>query len=721
DELLEKQFLTKLGYIDLAGMIDQSLAAAKDNAQDSDVDNNLAKITMELSSHRYGDFIDTSKNLTAHIFGLLRKNADLDFEKSPEPGSVGDHLIKYIVKLTAIQPVSINLEVPPEIIAIKNETERTDKIEEHIFKVRQDDAQKVVEALTADYLYLIYGRAIPSFVRQNKGIREPNNVIGREAFYRDAKNVSLWLASYMKNVYFDSQVNQTKWFGRAMVLLLAKWAAEQLGLDKDKDQITVDKLRAVSPFFRALQTNLEGNHLSLYNLMGNKLQFDTNEGDQWVEVQSGDYVLERSYSKESGPIAFGAIPHQELMARAKRLDLVGALNMASYLTVITDEALLEGQKKWQAYLHRLGQTAAFAPGFSHIGQFLVYTDPETGLQATWIGDNYPHPTDLNQGGARFNDIYHMGNQSEIVSLGVAKINQERFASYVANENDKYVLDPNTGEYPKEFWPVYTIGQLDSKTKKVLPQRDPPMVTWKTLADENTYKHLKELAQTNPSAFMEEWRNKVRDGWIDMIRRGTFFNWIDEAAKIFADDDNGKEEKVLPQSERILGKSFLRGAYCSMSCYLASRVYTGIDTEPLRGRWAKFTEMLAPKIDNGMKKVQTNNSIQPQGRIIPPHSLIVQDFVDDVKKYYFTPKTIDEMLKAAVTMRPMVQDKDILAMVEDDQELGIPKMIRRLFTNVDSDQRELLIHEGLVGLVRVYAAKGKKIKQELNLISAKGLK
>lgn len=590
-----REFLFRIGFENYSEMAQESIREQR-------YVNEIGRQTLVDNERRY-QIINSGRELAVTIMAELKDRLQDNRSR--------DRVLELTARMLALQPENPPTEIPARIKNEKDPAKRTEAYERYVLDVSRQQMESTIKKIVSDIIETIYGEA-------NADRLQSEEVASTEegrAFQSQVEKIEKLVMNYVKRMYLDPMVGQTRFFGRALAATLVRESVLQEDPSIKKDLAAV----------------LKSHNLELENFVGNTIVVNTDEGKEKVTVEDGSLLYNRSYGVEAAAIAWSSEPHNT--ERGKKLGLIG--KVTSVLFQVEGDAVYDGMSFLERLKAKLSQKLFLNKGFSHVGYANVLEDEQTGVKMLWALDNYPYPHDYKEGGVRISGLEDFGGAGHFGRLGVAKYDHKKFWEFAQS------TVKNRG-YEETAWESFS-PQVNEKGD-IVRVDNPPRDDWKVEIDRAEFERLHSIE--NPNAWYKEWAKRttteMRRGM--MTQKGVFFNWVDK------------------------GFYYKGGTYCSQLGVVASMVATGIDMQKEYdhligavaflqriGKWAK---------EKGIKWLYENQAVMNtlgidlSKRIVAPSGLATQDFVEDVKTYNYSEKTVSDISRAQfqppyVELRPSV--------------------------------------------------------------------
>ncbi len=577
-----ESFLKRMGLDEYSATMKASLDAGK-------AVNALAKATLEGNIERYR-MVDIARELTLHLMAGAEPNLN--------DSAFRERFLKYAASLLDLKPEAAVKEVPmvvrqnPDLIA------RAKDIETYFEGAERERGRLQLERLVSDYLQAMYGE---KFLEKYLAPGSETQVSdGDKAEYervkavigKDIAKVTGLFADYLFKIHLDPHIGNTQWVGRGVALSIVR----QARLKKDSGLET-----ELAAAVRAHDKYLE-------NFVSNQVVMrDADAKIQSNEVHTGSLAYIRSLNSEAAVITSAAVPHD--IKLAKQEGLIG--NVLGFFVPVEGKSISNGLSPVDRLRLGLSQINRGNSGFSHVGEFIVHTDPETGIASTLVADNYPYHDESKLAGVRFVGLEHFANENSYGWVGIADIDPVKFHQYAQEMVEKVRRDG----WDPVAWKAYK-PTVDADGK-VIPDANPLRGDWMKLLNKQDFMRLH--AEKNPKKWIETWREAVARGWRIMMEEGTHFSWVDNGAGMV----DVRQPDGTMKKEHTAGKYYEQGTYCSQACTLVSIRMTGIPLEEpgKEGRWATFVHLLRKYVP-----IPAAKAIDTDGPIVPPSNLALQKWI-----------------------------------------------------------------------------------------------
>lgn len=330
----------------------------------------------------------------------------------------------------------------------------------------QERALNLATYLLEPHAYMIY-EPLPAAVDQ---IKEPKAFAeARAKFlkkrlqerYQDERNVLLVavsdlapaadihaidrnLQAYLKSKYQDPELQQTRFWGRALAASLVKESRNH----------------GFPELESALAKKLFTKGLWLGNFVSSTVHYKDHKNEIiTVKLASGDFVNEYSKGSESFFISIGVEPtNPKDRALADKEHLLGKKRYVPFYSKPSEEAeLLEkvrdrvpltmAEKTQYAFL----QNEPLTNGYSHVGYIEIKKDAASGIEMPWVWDVYPG---IGIGGVRFSGLEGFAYPDKFRSIGFVRYNGVKFYQH-------FQKTPQTRGYLTSVWKSWGV-QLDNE-------------------------------------------------------------------------------------------------------------------------------------------------------------------------------------------------------------------------------------------------------------------
>lgn len=620
-----KSFLIRLGFGEYTKAMEANLKRAKSGDPKF---NEMMKITLEDNIRSYG-MIDAARELAIKIIAHAKP-----FLSIPENRA---RVFELVARLTALQSQNPPSMIMENIRALPEE-KREKAISVYLRKSARDEMELHARRLTSDIIELLYGP---------KALEKVS-----EAGKTEIQELYTLSAEYLKRTYLDPQIGKTHFLGRALIALLMRHSI--LEIDKAKGVEFTNFRNELSPLLAARSQFFE-------NYIGAQIVTKSEDGIRHVSVENGALILNRNINMEAGIIASSSLPENQ--EKAKRLRLNG--KMMSALLAVDPKELEDGFSWLEKLRDQWGiQDTSINDGFSHIGYVIVRDDATTGLQMTWIVDNYPYAVDkaedFKYGGVRFQGIEQYASYFHYSKIMVAKYDHTKLREWALTQS-----------YPKDgiAFPSYKIKM--GPDKNLVPPDEKVSQPWMTTISEDEFKKL--MAISDPDLWYKKAANRAVDRMIEMMEEGVFFSWISD------------------------GMYYYGGTYCSQLGELVWLQNVGISiekgfdfnsslvstTQKVSG-FLKFLGVGDFEKGNPFHEAEALKSLH---RLYSPSGLVAQDFVEE------TPATVDFRNRDILSReRSFYRPPDIELNVNTTRKVDEILGTQSAFKNYRIDENEMFIYK-----------------------------
>lgn len=484
-------------------------------------------------------------------------------------------------------------KIPTELMSLP-EDKRSEAIDQYVAQMARLGMEEQTQLLTSDLLMELYPR--------QDLLSDSLEASRKQEIEATAEKIYKALSVLIERMYMDTHIGKTQFLGRAFVALLAR-----------SEEVT-----GRSDIMRVAKQEIGRYGLRLENYLGDEWVMDSQAGPTKVKVDDLSYVFTRAVNPESVTIPFGAIPHDDLYARAGEMGMLG--NIAAMPLVLTPDSVASGytlmarlkDKSFYEYLKN---------GFSHIGQAVKKTTKNSKIVMMWMLDNYPHTTADNEdeikntkhnsGGLRMAGLEQYYATSHHSRMAVSRMDKNALYAF-AMQTIKEKGIPQTG---KEVFPFENyVANLDEMGKPMIPQAGEKLQRkqWTITTAQAQINDL--YASKNAEEFWQRYVKLINEGFMDKLKRGMTFVWITP-----------------------YGKYFYGGGYCSSTLVINSETTTGLTLEPKASQWRSFVSWVS-SIKEWGKSISfigenedlTTIAMMPKMGIVAPSSLAVQEFVAEVQ-------------------------------------------------------------------------------------------
>lgn len=519
-----RQFLMKLGFEDQSAELRQSLA------DKNFLDPEISEKVLTYQAQRYEVFNDV-REVAIDILETLHENNLSEAARKK--------LVNLAVKLVTTKPLRPPTAFPQRIENAPAADREALKLKFAI-EVTRENIERQTEILMADIVGSMHGKErIFKLLQQLEtgGLTSVSDSDRNEI--EDLKLLQQRLGKIVRFMYLDEYMGafSVTALGKALILGMTRFEMRE-------GKGGHDLIKEMKSALKAAGTHYE-------NYVGTKLKVKNHKGEiETVSIENGDFVMERSLSKEALDITSAPRPGGiRNYVRAMRLGLAASV-IANLMVPKPDEDTAK-LGRFKRALHDMrkafGELKAVRQGFSHIGMAEVLSDDDTGLQTTRVLDNYPDPNG-GEGGVRVTDFLHeFAKEGEFMRLGVARFNADKYYAY-AHEN---VF--KTG-YKNEVWLAHTY---DAEGKVV----DEGKVPWKTTMSEAEFNYLYGTSKLNAKEFLRYSAARAVQEMHSLKRQGIGFGY-------------GFRNKY--------GEG-----YCTFTNWLAWARSLQVDVQPVWDRWHLF--------------------------------------------------------------------------------------------------------------------------------------
>lgn len=603
------EFLGEMGYYDHAKITEEYIKQGRTY--------NVMTATQQKDNLKTYRALNSARNLAVSFMASVKNR--LDKEKDI------DMVAEFVAQMLALQPKNPPLQEQQEILGMSEKSAKEAVRKAHtqrqkLVSILKRNIDATTREVIADMMSVLYGDNVSKAMTISDDMTEAQKKTATQ-LQGYSKDVYRSLAPVIERMYMDSQMGGTKWFGRALALLLAREAE----LKSNGKSYLEHKI------MKTLAKKLEDHGLMLEYFIGSQIaSVDANNRKRIVPVDTGDYILFRTRDFETGVIANGAIPGDT--ERAEKLNV-----LPRHSTLGFASGALFGGSSVEDLKHGLSNTSRFYEqlsqekidineGYSHIGFISVHKGKkvQTQITHTLIIDAYPRAvagitSDLSHpGGVRFNGAGPEENylvNSHIERFMVAKINHKRFGAEMKKQ-----LAANLKDKGDIVFESYKIILDDEKQPKY--PNETTKGGWKALGDKQ---EILQAARKDDAEFARWLLARADAHSYTMAHEGVIFMWI------------------APR-----GAYYEGATYCSQFRWLAFTVVNnGLDIEPVRtkmhpvvdlaygiGKVAEFlhSKNLLPEslrsaiVDSDPIQSATINKTLP--RLIAPANLVIQNFVND---------------------------------------------------------------------------------------------
>jgi hypothetical protein len=348
-------FLTHLGYKNFSGM-------SQDTLEDNPPMTAVAQLVLDKNVHFYAS-LNSAKYVADLSYAFLKLNGSM-------PNSVQSHNLKLLID------VAVQQSAPFPLIGLE-------PILDPQYPLAQGKA-----ALNLRIKYL-GARAVSRYTVEKENLIKTYSYLYRQLENGPDKSMAgfqAWADRRFTEVLWDyytlSNIQQNRYLGRAMILILVRYARENgnSGIESElRDQLL------------SMGIHLDDIITAKYRpVVADKLE-------PTYQMKSGDLAMEFSNGHDAYFTSVGVEPGTpENKALAKKYDLISSY---TYLPLFLsqnyyDEAL--DRKRSNLVLNNEQQKVLtdfwdprISKGYSHIGIVEVKRDVKTGISVAWIWDCYP--------------------------------------------------------------------------------------------------------------------------------------------------------------------------------------------------------------------------------------------------------------------------------------------------------------------------------------------
>jgi|GEM_PF-4578238 hypothetical protein len=575
-----REFLYRLGFEDLSAQIKAT--------QKSEGSMNEMTRRQQEQNYRSYQTINASRELAILVFqsvqASLKNQKDLDL------------FIDFTAKMLDLHRIPPTTNYPAEIMNIPHDEAKSIVLADWLAKQRR----KVMAQQTTDI--------VADILTVTKQTQSLDDALTRRLFSLTGVIVD--------RMYFDSLIGDTKFLGRALAGLLARYAHQN-----DRPDI-----------MKALSKSARSKGQYLQNFIGTTWIIEDKSGLRRVPVENGSMILTRYMDFESLAISIGAFPSKfKDLFRAQSQGMRGNFLAAPFF--VEPEDLADGLKLSHKIKNAISQSDVFFnSGLSHIGWVNVKEDPSTGIKMSWTFDCYGQmvadltSSESNKGGVRLSGLEQFLNPSHHSRIYIGHIDPAKYYKWSQQTVEKLGY-PKDGVLFEATVPVLKDGVFTVDEKA-------PLDPWKTEISEKDFFELHRVQNT------ETWYKTVSTRFTNQMTRfitqGVFFQWIED------------------------GVYLKGGAYCSQIGELAMAVANGLSLEQNPTRWHPIVAIVAsigrfaqtmidhkilPKI---AEKVLNNPEVQKaltlqKMNVIAPNSMAAQSFMKGAS-YALKTRTIEERAK-----------------------------------------------------------------------------
>lgn len=557
-----QEFLMRLGFKDYSQAADQTLKSGADLHP-------LQKRVLEFNRERY-EIVNAARNLGAFLISQIQDASPME----------KDRLLERLVELTSrtmvLQPLAVPDEFPAELEGIRLDAERNEAKRKWLDTAIRDLLDRSQRELISDMMTTLYGEA---GVQQK--IKDKD-----AAFEANLKYVEAEVRNYVRIMYSDPEVAQTKYLGKAMAAVVVRFAraSGNSSLEQKLEKAALEKGAILGNFISDQITMIDEKH-----------------EPKTIKISQGDFLMEYSSGKTAWSISSAVVP-TGIKSRVKAFlsSLYGNLILAPF---IADEATLlrkieRNQKKTlrEHIAHFLMQSPIARRGYSHAGLAQVTKDEASGISMVWARDLYPN-ADL--GGIRFIGIEGFAHDGTYQRFGIAKYSPEKFLKWAREQE-------TSRGYLQTIWKSRVLSDKFETPRAGSKEKS---VEVKTNISREDYRSLVETPLNKSSEFMKEVGIRV-------------IGQMDEFM-------TGREAMGFAHGQNIAGFGS-----CTEAIALAFLKSTNIDPQSRQDRWA-YPVRIAKAMDlKDTKPVSALND-----RVIAPGGFAWQtDLVQSHISVTFTNRT-----------------------------------------------------------------------------------
>ncbi len=472
DEATEA-FLRRMGFEDYSKIIANNLA----NQVTAGLPDAPREV-LEDNQKRY-EVVNAARRVALRLAKILRSDT-ISAERKVERDA---QLCELVARAIGLQPTNGDVEFPPYIDNIEDEDKRTEARMNYVGRIVTKEILLQSKATTSNFIKVLYGeekaRDFLNGLYEGGDFSEADKEFGKELLELEAD-----IQHLITFMWLDSTLGQTRYVGRAMALVMARYAI----LKEDKK------------LMKTLEDAVALHGHDLDNFITNKAKMkDVNYNEVTIELKNGDRIFERTREKEAAQITAAAIPHYTRWFFAYRHGLIGPLRAMAY--PIGEDIAPKYLTTFQSIRLWAATRRTTTRGVSHIGAAWVPEDVETGLKTAWALDNYP-------GGIRLGGIMDAFSQPGVfMSFAMARDDAYKLWDLAHAQIEKRKeIDPDG--YVEALWES-DLKTLDSKGRIKSGKK----AKWPTLISREEFVRLHSI----PRERAEEWYAEIMKRAMDHIR------------------------------------------------------------------------------------------------------------------------------------------------------------------------------------------------------------
>ncbi|MGZ3774279.1 MAG: hypothetical protein ACXVCY_09545 [Pseudobdellovibrionaceae bacterium] len=562
-----RDFLIRLGFKDYSAEIEKTLSSGKKISE-------VSREVLLQNKERY-QIINDARELTANLIESLGSNLN--------KSGVQETLIRLSTFLLSPHPLISLEKLPDNILKLKgNKDEFLKAREVYLVGLAHERAQSEKE-----YLLKILADLIPE-------------MLSNSALF---DNIDFYLTDYVSRDYSDLGLQQTRYWGRALVASLVRYSRMNVG----------------SKLENKLSTTLRLHNIFLENFISNNLTY-TNATKQTstMTLYNGDIANEYSRGTESYQITVGVVPGDSANSKlAEKSNLLGKKRMLFSYPMEDEEAELKLKARAQQELTQsekekldLISVNGNQEGFSHTGLVEIKKDLETNIQMSWIWDVYPSAT---LGGVRFIGAEGFAFPANYQKIGFVHYSPAKFRKFYKNQIAQ------RGFLPK-VWKSY-LSKLNRGENSAEPVEDrSSFYEWSTHISKEEVFRLADNDSTDAKAWFEQ----------------------EIAPRIL----NTVESYMTSAEALVFTTPFVNAqnmVYCSQLIVLAFLQGVNVDAEATFDSWSALTKMIKRLHLPGTENIDLSR------RIIAPAGFAWQSqLVDNFSTVRFdqtqSPRSFDAKIK-----------------------------------------------------------------------------
>ncbi len=454
-----ERFLKVLGFDDYVAMIQNSLDTDKSL-------NDVQRESLESNKKRY-EVINSARKLAIKLAVALERHHGTKDEKE-----FLDTALWLAARGLSLQPINPDTEFPAEVENLP-ESKKADAKKKSVVGDMSNKILAQTYATTSNFVHTLQlTSSIEDLLKvvDNQGQFTPEE----KAQAKEFLEIRDLVKDNIKFMWLDSTLGQTRFMGRALVLVIEAFSRRHPELNLHSRLIEAARLQGYD------LSNFVGDVLHIEGL-GGKIHKH--------RVRTGERIFERTREGEAAQIVAAAGPHWGRWLFAYWHGLIGTLRGMIYPAgegvAPKDLSVPQRLRLWISGLRSATR------GVSHIGTAYVAKDPVTKIKVAWGLDNYP-------GGVRFIGIMDAFAQPGVfMKAGFAYDDPYKLWDLLhAQVEKRKKIDPDG--YVEALW-ASDLPYTDANGKII----DASKVKWPTMISRENFKRLFAIPREQAKEFQKE--------------------------------------------------------------------------------------------------------------------------------------------------------------------------------------------------------------------------